>query len=127
MVRALLVKPSPVRCMRMSRSGAGTHSSHLVLSIAPLTCHLPRCDRILWCPIAGSEDCIALQGMAQDSSLTTSDHKPVYARFRVAIPPLMSERPGFQHVRCQPLDGGGSLCLSPKRTPVPKRIAALGC
>ena len=49
------------------------------------------CDRVLWASMDGSEACIHLQGITSDPSLTTSDHKPVYARYRLAIPKSLSE------------------------------------
>eukprot|EP01046_Picozoa_sp_COSAG06_P071342 COSAG06_NODE_20362_length_798_cov_1.643777_1_plen_122_part_01 len=41
--------------------------------------------------MAGSEQCLDLQGISSDASLTTSDHKPVYARYRLAIPRPLAE------------------------------------
>ena len=49
------------------------------------------CDRVLWASMDGSEKCIHLQGITSDPALTTSDHKPVYARYRVAIPKSLGE------------------------------------
>ena len=49
------------------------------------------CDRVLWCAMDGSENCADLQGITSDPSLTTSDHKPVYARYRLAIPRSLAE------------------------------------
>ena len=93
------------------------------------------CDRVLWASMDGSEACIHLQGMSSDPSLTTSDHKPVYARYRLAIPKPLAElqtwdsdslssrnRPismvvvRIANLRCQGISQKGcfSLALDPK-------------
>eukprot|EP01052_Picozoa_sp_SAG31_P017290 SAG31_NODE_1177_length_9532_cov_6.655465_5_plen_1084_part_00 len=59
------------------------------------------CDRVLWASMPGSSGCVHLQGVGSDTGLTTSDHKPVYAGFRVAVPKPIVDRTEQWHIRTQ--------------------------
>lgn len=50
------------------------------------------CDRILYRSTAGYEACIHEEAFAAAPNLITSDHKPVWARFRISIPETLAAR-----------------------------------
>eukprot|EP01052_Picozoa_sp_SAG31_P022191 SAG31_NODE_1753_length_7350_cov_1.885395_4_plen_826_part_00 len=50
------------------------------------------CDRILWRSSRGFENCIHQEFFSAAPNLTTSDHKPCWARFRLSIPPSLKVR-----------------------------------
>jgi hypothetical protein len=49
-------------------------------------------DRILWRSAPGREQCVELVKFSPEFELCTSDHKPVYAVFRLAVPRPLSDR-----------------------------------
>ena len=57
------------------------------------------CDRILYRSSAGYEGCMHQEAFNAAPNLITSDHKPVWARFKLSIPPSLATR---QHQVAQP-------------------------
>lgn len=50
------------------------------------------CDRILYRSTAGYDACIHQEAFAAAPNLITSDHKPVWARFRISVPETLDAR-----------------------------------
>lgn len=50
------------------------------------------CDRILYRSTAGYDACIHQEAFAAAPNLITSDHKPVWARFRISVPETLAAR-----------------------------------
>mmetsp|Transcript_64128 Transcript_64128/g.150315 ORF Transcript_64128/g.150315 Transcript_64128/m.150315 type:complete len:608 (+) Transcript_64128:52-1875(+) len=49
------------------------------------------CDRILWKSLDSLEGCVTQQELASPAEVTTSDHKPVFARFKVEAPASLGQ------------------------------------
>jgi hypothetical protein len=49
------------------------------------------CDRVVYRSAPGAGDCLKLDAFSAAPSLITSDHKPVFARFKLSVPPPMSK------------------------------------
>ena len=47
------------------------------------------CDRVVYRSAPGAAACLQLESFSAAPSLVTSDHKPVFARFKLSIPPPM--------------------------------------
>lgn len=47
------------------------------------------CDRVVYRSAPGAATCLQLESFSAAPSLVTSDHKPVFARFKLSIPPPM--------------------------------------
>jgi endonuclease/exonuclease/phosphatase family metal-dependent hydrolase len=50
------------------------------------------CDRILWRSTEGYDACIHQEAFAAAPNLITSDHKPVWARYRISVPETLTAR-----------------------------------
>ena len=50
-------------------------------------------DRVLHRSAPGAKACLSLDTFAATPSLVTSDHKPVFARFKLTAPPAVHPQP----------------------------------
>eukprot|EP01046_Picozoa_sp_COSAG06_P024988 COSAG06_NODE_2071_length_7666_cov_12.184353_4_plen_256_part_00 len=63
------------------------------------------CDRVLYRSAPGAAECLKLDTFSAAPSLVTSDHKPVFARFKLTVPPSMPETVDRYLSEHRPKDG----------------------